>query len=65
MTRIRSQPISRGDVTADLSRKSSRGRPHAVTSPFPCYTPHVTAKPKTLSRQKFEPLTHLKIFPEA
>jgi hypothetical protein len=26
---------------------------HAVTSPFPGYTPHVTAKPKTLSRQKF------------
>jgi hypothetical protein len=23
-----------------------------VTSPFPSYTPHVTAKPKTLSRQK-------------
>jgi hypothetical protein len=23
-----------------------------VTSPFPGYTPHVTAKPKTLSRQK-------------
>jgi hypothetical protein len=22
-----------------------------VTSPFPAYTPHVTAKPKTLSRQ--------------
>jgi hypothetical protein len=35
-----------------LSRKSFRGRPHAVTSPFPGYTPHVTAKPKTLSRQK-------------
>jgi hypothetical protein len=35
-----------------LSRKSSRGRSHAVTSRFPGYTPHVTAKPKTLSRQK-------------
>jgi hypothetical protein len=23
-----------------------------VTSPFPSYTPHVPAKPKTLSRQK-------------
>jgi hypothetical protein len=24
-----------------------------VTSPFPGYTPHVSAKPKTLSRQKY------------
>jgi hypothetical protein len=47
MARIRTQHISRGDVTADLSRQISRSD---VT--FSGYTPHVTAKPKTLSRQK-------------
>jgi hypothetical protein len=34
------------------SRQIFRGRVYAMTSPFPSYTPHVPAKPKTLSRQK-------------
>jgi hypothetical protein len=39
--------ISRSDVTPDLSSAFQ-----TVTSPFPSHTPHVPAKPKTLSRQK-------------
>jgi hypothetical protein len=37
---------------AVTSRQIFRGRVYAVTSPFPSNTPHVPAKPKTLSRQK-------------
>jgi hypothetical protein len=53
-----SPQISRCDVTPYLAlwrHATSR----AVTSPFPGYTPHVTAKPKTLSRQKVK--TELKV----
>jgi hypothetical protein len=32
-----------------------------VTSPFPSYTPHVPAKPKTLSRQKWKVSVLVKI----
>jgi hypothetical protein len=51
MTRIPTRNISPSDFTPDLTlwrHATSR----AVTSPFPGSTPHVTAKPKTLSRQK-------------
>jgi hypothetical protein len=36
---------------AVTSRQIFRWRVYAVTSPFPSYTSHVPAKPKTLSRQ--------------
>jgi hypothetical protein len=36
---------------AVTSRQIFPGRVYAVMSPFPSYTPHVPAKPKTLSRQ--------------
>jgi hypothetical protein len=39
--------IPRSDVTAELSSAFL-----TLTSHFPSYTPHVPAKPKTLSRQK-------------
>jgi hypothetical protein len=48
--------IYRSDVTPDLSSSFL-----TVTSPFPSHTPHVPAKPKTLSRQKPAVISYLTI----